>query len=189
MHLNQQKIVITGGPSTGKTSLIDALEKNGHHCFQEVIRLMTLEAKKQGDLSSLTTNPIATVSDPMLFNKKIINARLAHYIQAKGVDEPIVFFDRGIPDVLAYMDYFNQKYDSWFTDIAQNNRYDAIFLLPIWKEIYVIDGERFESYEEALAIHGHLHDTYTKLGYNVIEVPKDTIPNRIEFILEQIETS
>ena len=148
---------------------------------------MTLEAKKKGDLSSLTTNPIATVSDPVLFNRKIVNARLAHYAQAKEIDEPIVFFDRGIPDALAYMDYFEQEYDSWFTDIAENNRYDAIFLLPIWKEIYVVDGERFESYEEALAIHHQLHDSYTKLGYNIIEVPKDTIENRIEFILKQIQ--
>jgi len=185
--LTPKRIVITGGPSTGKTSLINALEKSGHFCFHEVIRLMTLEAKKNGDLSNLNTNPIATVSDPMAFNQKIINARLDQYIEAEATDEPIVFYDRGIPDVLAYMDYFNQPYGTAFSTIASNNRYDTVFLLPIWKEIYVSDSGRFESFDEAKAVHEHLSQTYTNLGYEVIEVPHDSIQNRIEFIINQLD--
>lgn len=148
---------------------------------------MTLEAKENGELSNLSTNPIATVSDPMNFNKKIINARLADYKRAAQIIDPIVFFDRGIPDVLAYMDFFEQTYEKEFLDIAKENRYDAIFLLPIWKEIFVSDNERFESYTEALSIHHYLKKTYTALGYDVIEVPKDSIENRIRFILNRLE--
>ncbi|QCW99712.1 ATP-binding protein [Aggregatimonas sangjinii] len=187
--MNPKRIVITGGPSTGKTSLIDALEKDGYQCFHEVIRLMTLKAKQNGELGNLTTNPIATVSDPMAFNEKIIDARLTDYNASENSDAPIVFFDRGIPDVLAYMDYFKQTYDEAFVAIAANHRYDTVFLLPIWKEIYVSDSERFESYEEALAIHRHLKESYTALGYGVIEVPKATVENRIAFILTQLEAN
>ena len=147
---------------------------------------MTLEAKKKGELGNLTTNPIATVSNPMDFNKKIINARLAHYKNAMHSEHPIVFFDRGIPDVLAYMDFFDQSYGKEFENIAASNRYDAVFLLPIWKEIYISDSERFESYSEALSIQRHLKETYRSLGYNVVEVPKVSVEKRIRFILNHL---
>lgn len=184
--MSTKRIVITGGPSTGKTSLINALEKSGYFCFPEVIRLMTLEAKEKGKLSSLTTNPIASISDPMAFNQKIITARLAQFQEAATMGIPFVFYDRGIPDVLAYMDYFEQEYGQDFSDKAMNNKYDTVFLLPIWKEIYISDNGRFESYVEALQIHKQLHITYTYLGYKVIEVPPDSIKNRIEFVLKHL---
>ncbi len=184
--MKQQKIVITGGPSTGKTSLIHGLEKAGYTCFPEVIRLMTLEAKEMGALSSLTTNPIASVSDPLDFNRKILSARETHYREADTCNDPVVFFDRGIPDVLAYMDYFGQTYGTEFTTSAQTNRYDTVFILPIWKDIYVVDDERFESFEEALAIHAHLWQAYTNLGYKVIEVPKASVAERVAFLLKKL---
>jgi len=184
--LTPKRIVITGGPSTGKTSLITALENNGHYCFHEVIRLMTQEAKEKGALSNLNTNPIATVSDPMAFNKKIMEARLAQYTKAENMGIPIAFYDRGIPDVLAYMNYFKQNYEDDYIKLAKNHSYDAVFILPIWKDIYVADEGRFESYSEALEIHEALKSAYSALNYEVIEVPKDTIENRIEFILKQL---
>ena len=185
--MTPKRIVITGGPSTGKTSLINALEEKGHFCFHEVIRLMTLEAKERGNLDNLNTNPIATVSDPMAFNQKILDARLRQYQEAETLKESIVFYDRGIPDVLAYMDYFKQSYGKSYSTIAKNNSYDTIFLLPIWKEIYVLDSGRFESFEEAEAVHEHLYKTYSDfLGYDVVEVPPASVANRIEFILNHL---
>ncbi len=186
MDLEQQKIVITGGPSTGKTCLIEALEKTGYRCFPEVIRLMTLEAKETGTLSSFTTNPIASVKDPLDFNRKILSAREAHYKEASLKKEGAIFFDRGIPDVLAYMEYFGQTYGSEFLESAHTHRYDTIFILPIWKEIYVVDNERFESFDEALAIHDHLWESYSKLGYKVIEVPMASITARVDFIVKTL---
>ncbi len=184
--MKQQKIVITGGPSTGKTSLIDSLAAAGHTCFPEVIRLMTLEAKEKGTLSSLTTNPIASVSDPLDFNRKILSAREVHYKKAGLTEDVVVFFDRGIPDVLAYMDYFGQTYGTEFTSSAHTHQYDTVFILPIWKEIYVIDEQRFESFDEALAIHEHLWESYTGLGYDVIEVPKANVADRVDFIVKNL---
>jgi predicted ATPase len=185
-RLNPKKIVITGGPSTGKTSLIERLGKEGYHCFPEVIRSMTLDAKNEAGLSNFTTNPIAVVPDPLEFNRKIMDARIAHFKESTLMARPIVFFDRGIPDVLAYMDYFEQDYGPEFTDLLDSHRYDSIFLLPMWPEIYISDSERFESYEEALEIHRYLHQTYTRFGYPVVEVPKDTIDRRVTFIMDRL---
>lgn len=184
--LNSKKIVITGGPGTGKTSVINGLEKAGYKCFHEVIRDITMEAKKAGDLKSFTTNPIALVSDSELFNQKLLEGRTQHYKASFGVKDEVVFFDRGIPDVLAYMNYFKQEYDGSYVNAAVENKYDVIFLLPMWKSIYTNDDERFESYEEGVEIENQLKEIYTRCGYDVIMVPKDTIDNRINFILETI---
>ena len=74
-------------------------------------------------------------------------------------------FDRGIPDVLAYMDFFNQEYGEEFITACQDNRYNIIFIAPPWEEIYVSDNERLETYKEAQEIHHALMGTYTRFGY------------------------
>ena len=58
------------------------------------------------------------------------------------------------------MDFFNQPYDLSFTKPCIKNTYDHIFILPPWEEIFVSDGERFETYEEALQIHFFLEKIY-----------------------------
>ncbi len=184
--MKSKKIVITGGPGTGKTSVINGLEKAGYTCFHEVIRDITLEAKNSGDIQSFDTNPIALVSDSESFNKKLLNGRIDHYKASLYIDKEVVFFDRGIPDVLAYMDYFNQEYGNDYVNATKENIYDTIFLLPMWEQIYTTDNERFESYEEGVAIEKHLIANYTQCGYKINTIPKDTIENRIAFILEEL---
>lgn len=182
----QQKVVITGGPATGKTSLIKELESRELYCFHEVIREMTLEAKDKENTKKFNTNPIAVVEDSLSFNRKILNARIKHFEVSNQLSNEIVFFDRGIPDVLGYMDFYNQPYDSSFTEPCLNNIYDWIFILPPWEEIYASDDERFESYEEALQIHFFLEKIYEQFGYSCIKVPFGPIEERVDFILERI---
>lgn len=187
MNLKTQKIVITGGPGTGKTVIIDRLESNGYHCFPEVIRLMTLEAKKNGTMEKINSNPISSVSDPMDFNLKILKGRTNQYKEALRLQKNTIFFDRGIPDVLAYMDFFKQEYSTSFLDTCKKHEYSHVFVLPPWKDIYVQDNERFESFEEAEQLYVHLKETYTNLGYTPIIVPADTIENRTSFIINHLE--
>lgn len=183
--MNPKKIVITGGPATGKTSIINSLEGVGHLCFHEIIRDLTSEAKESGNLGSLDTNPINSVTDPLEFNRKLLEGRKAQFLKSLEIEEKQVFFDRGIPDVLAYMDYFEQTIPAKFTETAKTHYYDKVFLLPMWEEIFATDEERFESYADALKIEASLRKTYANFGYQVVEVPCDSIENRIDFILNQ----
>ena len=48
MQNSQQKIVLIGGPGTGKTSVLNALKEKGFYCFDEVSREVTLKAQKEG---------------------------------------------------------------------------------------------------------------------------------------------
>lgn len=181
-----KKIVITGAPGTGKTVVIKELEKRGYHCFHEIIRDMTAQAKKIETTQKQVSNPLVFVNDPMEFNRQLLYGRKRHYDASENRKESICFFDRGIPDVLAYMDYFKQEYPSSFKAVSKDHRYDNIFILPPWKAIYTSDNERLESYEEAKELHEHLSATYIRLGYDPIYVPKASIAERTSFVLENI---
>lgn len=188
--MQTKKIVITGGPCSGKTTVIDALEKSGFTCIHEFVRDITKEEKKKNGTSlTFTRNPIATVANPLDFNTKILNARITQYKSVKLKKTDLIFFDRGIPDVLAYMECFGQSYSSVFKNACTNNVYDIVFLMPPWPEIYTTDNERFEGYDEALLINDALIKIYTSFGYALQIVPKTTVAERIDFILEQINTS
>lgn len=177
-----KRIVITGAPGTGKTAIIKALETSGFYCFHEFIRSMTLDAKNEQHPDTVLTNPIAFVTDSKQFNQQLLDGRRKQYEAAHDQKEALFFYDRGMPDVLAYMDYFDQVYGADFRKDCEKHKYDRIFLLPPWEAIYVQDNERLETYEQATEIHEHLKNTYTVLGYDVKEIPFGTVPERISFI-------
>lgn len=177
--MKNRKIVITGGPGTGKSSIINRLESKGEKCLHEISRQVTLEAQKEGISQLFLTNPL-------LFSEKLLEGRLNQILEANNYKKDHVFIDRGLPDVVAYLDYFNTAYPPVFDETCKNNRYDHIFILPPWEEIYASDNERYETYEQALKISSYLYSTYRRYGYNPIEVPKLTVEERATFILDKI---
>ena len=185
--LPPKKVVITGGPGTGKTSIVNSLINKGFTCFEEIIRSLTSEAKEQENQTEYRSNPLVFVQDPLDFNTRLLQGRMEQYHSASTYETSIVFYDRGIPDVLAYMNYFGQAYTSYFEQACRELRYDEVILLPPWKEIYRVDSERLETFEEAVAIHGHLEKTYLELGYGPLMVPKGPIKDRTEFIIEALK--
>ena len=63
--MNTKRIVITGGPGSGKTTLINHIEQLGYPTMHEVSREIINEARKEGiDQLFLT--------DPMLFSQKLL---------------------------------------------------------------------------------------------------------------------
>lgn len=186
--MNPKRIVITGGPGTGKTSVIKALETMGFYSFHEIIRTMTSAAKKQGNSEEFITNPLTFVSDPYLFNQKLLRGRVDQFHSASTLKDPVVFYDRGIPDVLAYMDYFKQEFDEEFISACNKNLYDQVLLLPPWQAIYKSDNERLESFEQAIEIHSHLDSTYKSFGYTPKIIPEGTVEERTAYILSSVNT-
>ncbi|MDD2822192.1 MAG: ATP-binding protein [Flavobacterium sp.] len=177
--MQKEIIVIIGGPGTGKTSIIEKLIANGHCCYPEISRQVTLEAQKQGIEQLFLKNPL-------LFSELLLEGRKKQFESACNEPHEVVFLDRGIPDVLAYMHYIGDSYPSFFDAACREHIYTRIFILPPWEEIYVSDRERYENFEQAKLIYNHLTETYQNYGYELIEVPKDSVDNRILFILDKI---
>lgn len=62
----------------------------------------------------------------------------------------------------------------------------TVFILPPWKEIYITDAERKQNWEQAVETYEQMRMTYTKFGYELVVVPKDTVEKRCQFILDLI---
>ncbi len=177
--MEKEIVVIIGGPGTGKTTIIDGLTSKGYCCYPEVSREIISEAQKQG-IEQLF------LEKPLLFSELLLEGRKKQFINAQQEQHKIVFLDRGIPDVLAYMHYIGDSYPAFFDQACRENLYSKIFILPPWEEIYESDDERYENFEQAKLIYAHLVETYEKYGYNLIEVPKGTVDERINYILETL---
>lgn len=177
--MNSKKIVLIGGPSTGKTAIINALKARGHTCMTEISRQVTLEAQNNG------VNQMF-LKDPIWFSTQLMDGRIAQFIESKSSKSELVFFDRGLPDVVAYLDYINAPYDNDFITPCKTYKYDKIFIFPPWEEIYIQDNERYETFEQAIKIQKYLVKWYSYFKYNPIEVPKTSINARVDFILKTI---
>jgi len=176
----QRKVVITGAPGTGKSTIIDELISRDYTCMQEISRAITLEARANGTEQLFLTQPL-------LFSELLLNGRENQFIETQKMTKKLVFFDRGIPDIPAYMNYIGIDYPKIYMSKSIEYIYDLVFLMPPWEEIYISDNERYESFEQALAIHNHLERTYKELNYNIIEVPTGSVIDRTNFILDWLK--
>lgn len=177
--MNPKKVVIAGGPGTGKTSIVNHLKERGFICYDEISREVTLQARKDGIEQLFLT-------EPLLFSQKLLEGRTTQYNNALQEQAPVVFLDRGLPDVLAYMDYIGDQYPQHFIDACNTHTYDYVFILAPWQEIFTSDSERYENFEQAIEIHHHLLSTYKRFGYQLIDVPFASVEDRSHFILEEL---
>jgi predicted ATPase len=177
MEKKSKLIALVGGPGSGKSTVLQSLENLGFTCFEEVSREVTLEAKKAG-IDQFW------IAEPILFSRILLNGRIKQHEQANQTTQNLVFLDRGIPDVLAYLDYIGDHYPQEFIEACHQYRYDKIFFFPPWQEIYRTDNERYESFREASEIGEILVNTYKRFGYELETVPFGTIDERIEFITQ-----
>ena len=175
----QQKIVFIGGPGTGKSTILNELQRKGYTCMPEISRAVTLQAQKEG-IDQLF------LSEPLLFSQKLLEGREKQYLEANELQNEVVFFDRGIPSVFAYLNYFKTEFPEVFIEKSKSYPYTKVFQFLPWKDIYTSDNERYETFEQSEAISKHLHKAYSDLNYKIINVPFGTIADRCNFILNKI---
>jgi predicted ATPase len=171
--------IITGAPSTGKTSILNELSKQGFKCHSEIARQVIRENLDNG-LEVFPWNQMRLFSDMVL-------DRMKDLVQSFDPNQ-IQFLDRSMVDLIGYMQFAGKDAPDHYIEEAMKVGYaKKVFYLPIWSDIYTTDAERKESVEEAEKIAQALHDAYHSLGFEIIEVPKGSISERVDFILSSCE--
>ena len=96
------------------------------------------------------------------------------------------FFDRGVPDVVGYLRMLGLPVPA-HTDKASVFRYNRrVFIAPPWKEIFEQDRERRQDFGEAVRTYEAMVATYLSYGYDLVEIPRATVEDRVRFILQNI---
>jgi predicted ATPase len=179
-----RKIVLTGGPSCGKTTLINKLESEGFNVMHEVARKVL---EKNG-------SPKNEVEVFRLQHDVYLGQLFAEReIEEKFPSGALVFLDRGVPDVFAYSNYYNVKAN--FPDYHDfvKHPYSAVFQLDRFP--FENDGLRVEnSDEEAAEIHACVEKTYQQLeGINPHRVScynefkeEESVVARMNYILNEV---
>jgi len=80
----------------------------------------------------------------------------------------------------------SQSYDNIRNTHLTNRYNNKVFIAPPWKEIYRIDSERDQSFEQSIDVYERLNKWYRQHDYDIVVLPKDTIETRIKFILNQL---
>lgn len=172
--------VLTGGPGSGKSALIKALEQCGYACSVEAGRGVIQD-------QVLIKGPALPWNDSILFAELMLSWEMRSYHIARHQSGP-VFFDRGVPDVVGYLRLLRQPVPEHMQKAVATFRYNRrVFIAPPWREIFRPDRERKQSFDEAVRTYEAMVATYSENGYDLVEVPRTSIEERVRFIRNQIE--
>jgi predicted ATPase len=182
-----QKIPISGGPHTGKTTLVNALRDefpDAYFVEEPAERVIGRELKKQQDEPGYT--PIVPMSNYPAFVPLVIAEGLALEAAIPSSAE-IVFQDRSLIDNIGYGALNN--YDAAFSKLHRYitaARYSfALLCEPVG--LYTATDIRHETAEQALKTHSHIALAYDTSGINVVHLPAVSVPERVEMVHRAIE--
>lgn len=168
--------VITGGPGSGKSTLVSALRGAGFTVAGEAGREVIREEMASGG----TALPW---SDRQFFADRMLMRDIARYETLSRSGGPI-FFDRGIPDIAGYLRLSALPVPETIARAAGRYRYNRlVFIAPHWPDIYVQDVERKQSPDEAARTCDAMRAVYSDYGYELLELPRADVDERVRFVL------
>jgi predicted ATPase len=168
------RLVITGGPCVGKTTLINLLQDDGYKVVQEV----ATEIIKEGR--------ILPWIDRMQFQMEVLRMQLE---TERGLAQypKDIFLDRGVFDGEAYFKVDGMAVPPIFNSIDPK-RYELAFLIePL--SFFEITSVRRESLEFTLQITDQLEAAYARRGIEVVRVPAASPEERLNFVLKRLKAA
>jgi predicted ATPase len=170
--------VLTGGPGSGKSTLIAALRRMGFNGSTEAGRAIIRDQVAIG-------GPALPWRDPRLFAELMLCWEMRSYRMAEQQTGP-VFFDRGLPDVVGYLRLTGLPVPAHINEAAAAFLYNRrVFVAPPWPEIFHQDGERKQTFAEAERTYEALVAAYAGVGYELAELPRSTVEERVRFVLDR----
>jgi predicted ATPase len=169
--------VVTGGPSTGKTTLLYRLSLRGYKTVPEAARAVIDEAIEKG----MTVEELR--SNERHFQELVLDRKVQ--VESELDPQQLTFFDRGMHDTTAYISYYGDELTDKEKKTISQSKYKAVFLLDTLDE-YKEDYARVEDETFRVKIQELLEKAYTDDGITVVRVPDIGLNDRVEFILDYV---
>lgn len=172
-----RRAVLTGAPGAGKTTLLDAAAAAGMATSPEVARRIL---KAPGGMELRAT-------DPLGFAEAMAEAH-AHEFECHARHPGPVLFDRGLPDVVGFLDVSGLAVPTAVDRVCRNLRYTGpILRAPAWAAIYAQDAERIQNWEQAVASDDAVTAAWKRYGYDVVDLPLAAVAERLEFLRSSLQ--
>ena len=175
-------IVITGGPSSGKKTVLKFLKAMGYPVVKEVARGVIDRANRQG----ISTEELR--QDEVKFQLSLISIKAE--LERRLPRQKKYFLNRAMPDSIAYLQNCGGDPKEALA-LCEGGLYEKVFLLDQLSQ-FTPDYARTENIQSALRINWLLRRACEQLGYEVIAVPEMSpipqlsIAKRLVFILTHI---
>jgi predicted ATPase len=155
------------------------LKARGFSCVDEAGRSIVQEQLRIG-------GDATPWQDQMKFRDLLVARYIELFEQVSEASSP-VFFDRAIPEAISFSRILKVPIPAHHLAATNDYRYARkVFIAPPWREIYTTDTERRHSFEDGLAQYPFTLEAYRECGYELVEIPKLPIPQRVAFILSHV---
>lgn len=168
-------LVVTGGPGSGKTTLVEALAARGWAHMPEAGRAIIRDQAAIG-------GPARPDADRAAFAEQMLAFELRSFREAAALSGPVLF-DRGLPDTIGYLNLCDLPVPAHAAAAARLFRYArTVFIAPPWPQIFRNDAERHQTLEEAERTYEAMVEVYTALGYALVPLPLVSVEERVRFV-------
>jgi len=174
-----EKYILTGGPGTGKTTIVHELRKRGEITLSEVAREIIVE-EQQKEQGILPWTDLARFQELVVERQTKLEEKIKIYRPAR------IFQDRSLVDGIAYAEEGKVKFPDNLHQLIGQAGYTKVFYLE-QLPFYNQDQERKEDQELALRIHEQLYQVYDRLGFDIVTVPVCSIEERVQFVLKETQ--
>lgn len=170
--------ILTGAPGSGKTAILEGLG-DGVHTVGEPAREVIAGQRAVGGTGT-------SEQDPALFVALLLERSIAKYRDAVQSAAPLVLFDRGVPDCVAYAAVLGVDPAGSLAAARRYRYHPEVMILEPWEQIYASDAERTMSFEQTIPFHAALVDAYEGAGYTLVTVPTGSVAERVAFVGDAI---
>ncbi|WP_073836492.1 AAA family ATPase [Micromonospora sp. CB01531] len=172
-------VVITGGPGTGKTALVNALHLAGFRVVPEAGRAIVADQRAIG-------GGLLPWKAPALFDELVLALGMRAHADASATGGT-AFFDHAIPCTVGFIRARAEPVPAHFHAAVARFRYHpTVFVAPPWRAIYRRDEARWESFEQAQGIHAAIVEAYREVGYRCVELPRADVATRMRVVLDRL---
>ena len=168
--------VITGGPSSGKSTIIRNLKDMGYKTTIEL-------ARHYIDLQRMNGRSTEEIrANQRQFQHKVLNLQID--LERRLDPQAQIFLDRALPDEVAYYKYFGLEPDEKLVEYLEYYGYKKIFIM----DLLPLDADyaRTEDKQAQIALHDLIIQTYQQRGEPIVFVPVLPIKERVQFVLDHL---